>query len=342
MKNLMDDYIHFTEKKANKYVRWILGKNFNKEITDEMLKTYVNARYYNIVNSEKRARAFYQRIHNELTIKEEGIKQKIELYEIKDSSVIEYTKKILEYLLFFDNVRNIDNFKNISSIKEIIEKMAEIKQKIDNNNKDIEFEKKLYNEIKNDILEKEIFLENIEDDELNLEFQVHEKVKNLYYVTLEHNIKMPVQYSDTIVKRVFDSGIIAEDKIEIEFILLSLVVVRDILNGNFEDTYISEFASSILKKEQKTQTILSRISNQALQEKIIINIYYEDLLKYNKKILKLIKEGYNFAITLDGAIEEIEKLNDLKMFKYVIIPQKHKLYKEAIKNKKYFQNLIEL
>ena len=69
MKNLVDTYLNFTERKIKKYMRTILVQYYDEQIVSEFLKTYVNARYYNIQNSEKPARAFYLRILEELEYK---------------------------------------------------------------------------------------------------------------------------------------------------------------------------------------------------------------------------------------------------------------------------------
>ena len=50
MKNLMDMYLNFTEKRIKKYMRLIYSQYYNEGIVSEYLKTYVNARYYNIRN----------------------------------------------------------------------------------------------------------------------------------------------------------------------------------------------------------------------------------------------------------------------------------------------------
>ena len=44
-----------------------------------------------------------------------------------------------------------------------------------------------------------------------------------------------MQYSDSAINKVFTEGIIAEDKLQIEYILLSTVAIRDIINGNFNN-----------------------------------------------------------------------------------------------------------
>ena len=65
----MDTYLKFTEKKIKKYMKTIFNIYYDEELIDEYLRTYINARYYNIKNSEKPARAFYLRILDELEFK---------------------------------------------------------------------------------------------------------------------------------------------------------------------------------------------------------------------------------------------------------------------------------
>ena len=65
----MDMYISYTEKIIKKYMRTIFDRRYNDEVVSEYIKTYINARYYNIVHMEKKARAFYQRIMDELDYK---------------------------------------------------------------------------------------------------------------------------------------------------------------------------------------------------------------------------------------------------------------------------------
>ena len=78
MNNLMDTYITFTEKKIKKYMKTLLSKQYDEQIINEYLKTYINARYYNIQNTDKPARAFYLRILEELEYKEDILMKKCE------------------------------------------------------------------------------------------------------------------------------------------------------------------------------------------------------------------------------------------------------------------------
>ena len=345
MNNLMDTYLKFTEKKIKKYMKTIFNIYYDEELIDEYLRTYINARYYNIKNSEKPARAFYLRILDELEFKEDILMEKCEeesenLDEKQNRlNLIHKVKEVFGYILFFDNVRNIENFKTIDSIREIIKKIMEIANVPFSEKKRKEVENALYEEVKSDMLDKEVFLEKFDTDEFMLEFESTAFNEDMYYVKLEHNVKMPIQYSDFAIEKVFTEGLIAEDKLQIEYILLSVIAIRDIINGSFKDSYIAEFASSLFKKKQKLNSILSLIENQALQEKINLNITYLDYIRNKKDVLAYTKNGFNFIITLDDSLEHVEEIEKLKMFKLVIVPKDLLLYKE-IKRDNSLTNVI--
>ena len=334
MNNLMDTYLNFTEKKIKKYIKIVFNTNYNEELVNEYLKTYINARYYNIKNTDKPARAFYLRILDELEYKEDILMEKCEeeseTLDAKQAklNLIHVIKEVFGYVLFFDNVRNIENFKTIDSLHEIIDKILElVKSYYDIKNPE-DIKDKLYKEVKSDMIKKDVFLDKFDTEEFSLEFENTGFNEEIYDVHLNHNIKMPMQYSESAIEKVFSEGIIAEDKLQIEYILLSTVAIRDIINGNFKDSYIAEFEASLFKKKQKLNTILSLIGNQALQEKINLNITYADYIKNQKSVLEYIKKGYNFVITLDDTLKNAEDVEKLRMFKLVIVPKDLKLYKE--------------
>ena len=60
MKNLMDQYIDFTNKKLRKYIKMIFRTKYDEDIVKEYLKTYTNARYYNVNGNT--TRVFYRKI----------------------------------------------------------------------------------------------------------------------------------------------------------------------------------------------------------------------------------------------------------------------------------------
>ena len=351
MNNLMDTYLNFTERKMKKYLKIIFNTNYDENIVNEFLRTYINARYYNIQNTDKPARAFYLRIIDELGYKEEILirryeeeNEAVELEAIEEKqfqfNLIHTIRSTFEYMLFFDNVRNVENFKSIGSIKEIIGKMLKNVNETFKIKKIKDVEEKLYEEVKRDILEKDLFLDKFDTEEFVLEFENSQIRQDVFYTELRHNVRMPMQYSDTVIDKVYTEGIIAEDKLQIEYILLSVVAIRDIINGNFKDAYIAEFTCSLFKKKQKLESILSLISNQALQEKINLNITYSDYIKNQKSVLQYTKKGYEFVITLDDSIKSIEDVERLKMFKIVIAPKNIAMYKDIKANKSTLNNVI--
>ena len=346
MNNLMDTYIAFTEKKIKKYMKAILAKQYDEDVVNEYLKTYINARYYNIQNTDTPARAFYLRILEELEYKEDILMKKCEEEaenldeKQKKLDGIHNLKELFAYILFFDNVRNVENFKTIDNIKEIVSKMIQTANALFKIDISQNVEKKLYEEIKSDMFEKEIFLEKFDTDEFVLQFENSKYKDDIYFATLEQKVKMPMQYSESAIEKVYHEGIIAEDKLQIEYILLSVVVISDIVNGNFNDKYIAEFTSTLFKKKQKLESILSILGNQALQDKIHLSIMYSDYIKNQKSVLEYTKKGYNFTITLDNEAKSIEDIEKLKMFKMIIVPQKLLLYKDIKNNKEMFDNVI--
>ena len=346
MKNLMDVYLSFTERKIKKYMKLIFNQYYDENIVNEYLRTYINARYYNIINIEKPARAFYLRILDELDYKEDTLMEKCEkeaesLSEKQQRlKVISTVKEVFGYILFFDNVRNIENFKTIGSIKEIVAKALAVASEAYGFKVPKDAEDKIYKEIKSDLLSKDLFLDKFDTDEFMLNFENSELRDDLFFVELLYNVKMPMQYSSQAVAQVFSEGIIAEDKLQVEYLLLSIIVIRDIVNGSFKDTYIAEFAPTLFKKKQKLDSLLSIIDNQALQSEISLNIMYSDYIKNKKSVFEYTKKGFNFTITLDNSIQNIEDVEELKMFKIVIAQKKLVLYRDLKNNKTLFTNVV--
>ena len=346
MKNLMDVYLSFTERKIKKYMKLIFNQYYDENIVNEYLRTYINARYYNIINIEKPARAFYLRILDELDYKEDTLMEKCEkeaesLSEKQQRlKVISTVKEVFGYILFFDIVRNIENFKTIGSIKEIVAKALAVASEAYGFKVPKDAEDKIYKEIKSDLLSKDLFLDKFDTDEFMLNFENSELRDDLFFVELLYNVKMPMQYSSQAVAQVFSEGIIAEDKLQVEYLLLSIIVIRDIVNGSFKDTYIAEFAPTLFKKKQKLDSLLSIIDNQALQSEISLNIMYSDYIKNKKSVFEYTKKGFNFTITLDNSIQNIEDVEELKMFKIVIAQKNLVLYRDLKNNKTLFTNVV--
>ena len=335
MKNLMDEYIDFSSKKIKKYIKMILRSKYDEEIVKEFLKTYINSRYYNI--NEENYRAFYLKITDSLRKKQEMLRNKIDREKIE---IVDATMQIFTYMLFFDNVRKVENFKNIKSIREVIEKLLSYCEKTLGLKAQESLSESLYKEITSDLLDKDIYLDNLETDDFVLNFEKTSEYENVYYTKLDYNMKLPSIYSDEAINKVFNTGVVAENKLVVEYELLSVVAIRDILEGNFKDKYIAEFNNSLFKKKQKLDSILAVINNQALQDKIYITINYGDLEKNWNIITKYIRIGFNFVIELDDDFTDINELKKLSIFKFIIAPNNIKLFKEVTNKRNKYTNLL--
>ena len=67
---------------------------------------------------------------------------------------------------------------------------------------------------------------------------------------LDHNIKFSKVYSNYIIDKTYNEGIIAENKTPILFILLLSQIIKDMINTNFSNKYIINITPSLYTKEK--------------------------------------------------------------------------------------------
>ena len=338
MKNIVDEYVNFTEKNIKQYMKMIFANKYNAKLVDAYLKTYINVRFYNICDVQKKSRPFYLKIMDELDKKYENL---LKEYNKEAAENIFNVRQAFYYILFWDNVRDVDSLKSIKDIKETVDKIAILREEKFGIKKDDDFKKNLYNQIKDDMTKKGDILDKFESNDFSLNLQKNKKPDNVYYSKLEYNIRLPMIYSQKAIERVYDEGIIAENKLKVEYIMLSMIIMKDIVNGNFEDIYIAEFTPVLLKKQKKMNSILEIINNSMIQDKICLNISYKDFIENRNTVLEYIRKGFKFSIMLDDNFKEISELDKLKMFNFIIFNKKNGLYKEIAKCKTKYDNIIE-
>ena len=61
----------------------------------------------------------------------------------------------------------------------------------------------------------------------------------------------------------------------IEYYLITVQIIKDIIRQNFKKQYIVEFAETLLSKPKKILGILNIIDNSAIQDKISLKVRYE-------------------------------------------------------------------
>lgn len=303
---VVEEYIEFSKKNILKYLKLILEKYYDKEIVESLVETYINIRYYNIdqktKNLEKNINYYLkQKVTEILDEKEEKIK------------IIFYTFK---YILYFDNVKEYDNLKNL------IEEIVEYRKSISLENE--EFKDEITKLIKENEKRKQKYLEAFKSDHFLLD-QIKTNKKNVYFVELKNNIKFKKIYSSYSINKVYNSGLVNEQKDFIIYYQISIEILKNAIIGNFNQEYIVDFPLSILEKKQKTIRLFNIINNEMIKNNLILKFTYSSYLENKDQINEWIKEGYKVAIIIDEKYnyEEQQKMW-LEIFNYIIVDQEKK------------------
>ena len=114
MNNIVGNHITNVQENFRKYNTLVLKNKYDKKISDELIQTYIDARYYNY-GLDNNIKFFYRRIYGALMKKgNELIKKSPRRKELIDNMVA-----LFQYYFYFDNVRN-----NVG-IDEIVASIAE-------------------------------------------------------------------------------------------------------------------------------------------------------------------------------------------------------------------------
>ena len=104
-----------------------------------------------------------------------------------------------------------------------------------------------------------------------------------------------------------------------EYYLISALLLKNIIDCNYNDNYLVDFPISLVKKDDKIKNYFNIFNNEIGKEKIVIKISYGDFIANKDNILFYIKDGFQFAIILDDMYLQNKNTNILNVFKYVII-----------------------
>lgn len=331
--NIMDKYIEITKRQILMYFKMIFEDSYNKRYNDIYIDKYINTRYYNFFYDSDENSTIRKIILDELKKTQEYVIST----NFQDKELIEQIYIFFCYFLYFDNVIYCKDIKNkISQISKLRKRLL--------NKDDEQFEANLYKEMKTINFEKEDLLTKFETDEFFIKITNYPSAKNIYRVNIKQLIKFPVEYSEIAVNKVFNMGIINEDKLTIEYYLIVVQIIKDVIRQNFKKQYIVEFAETLLAKPKKIKGLLNIIDNAAVQDKVTLKIRNEYYLENKEKVYELMREGFRFAIILDNSFEiNYKNMENLKMFKYVLLNKESKHYSQIMKlNENVNNNIIEI
>jgi len=319
--NVMNEYIELTEKHMIQYMKLIFQNKFDSSVFSEFWASYLDVRYYDL-NGFK----------NDTTLKNEIIEE-LDSRKIKllgkakgKEKIIEDTYSFFAHLIYLDRVSpNKDLGKTLDDITglriELLGKAA-----------DKDFRTEIGKVLKENQKEVDELFETYKSTDFYVSVSNYKTSAYVYKVTLKYNFKMPMVYSLFAINKAFNTGTVGEDRLFIEYTLMSVQIIQDIVRGNFKKQYIVDFADTLFDKRQKLERLFKLIENPVIQDKLMVKIPYEMFIKNKDLIYRLMKRGFRFAIIIDdtfeGTLDAIAKLN---VFKYILVNE----------NTKWFHNIID-
>lgn len=331
MNNVVDRRISKIQKEFKKYSSMILKSKYDSAITTELIQTYIDARYYNY-DVDDSTKNFYRRIYDALKKKADYLVKK----QPDKKDAIEWELFIFQYFFFFDFVRKTNDLEKV--VRQISEKRTSMfNLRI---SEDEFFESELMELVNDDLNNTLDEIERYYSKDFNLVLKkISPKKKDLYVVGLKYNFKVPEIFNEEIVEETFNTDIIAEDKLFVEYPMIANEVFKDVLDGKFEKVYLLDFACDLFKKKKKLAQILEPLSNQAIQDKTSFVISFEEFQANKNNIVRLMKDGYGFTLKTSKDMPKItkEETKILEIFDYIIVDP------EDVNKKKYNKKItIEL
>lgn len=330
--NIMNEYIEITKKQISEYLKLIFCERFNQSYCDIFTERYINIRYFNYYENE-----FYETPRKKIVEHLKKVGEEIIINNIADRELIEQMRVFFYYVLYFDNVVYYKD------LRKKIEQIAKVRKKA-LNWEVFDLEDKLYQKMQEYMEQKEKLVKKFSSDEFYIKLTNYPDKLKVCRVNLKfNNIKFPLEYSDFAINKAFQMGLVNEDKLVVEYYLVVLQILKDVLKLNFKRRYVLEFAETLLNKPKKIKSILNIIDNVAIQDKISLKIRYEQFLKNQETVFELMRQGYKITIILDNSFDATFKnIESLQMFEFVIINRNLKQYYEIINNRESLKNLIEI
>lgn len=288
-------------------------------IRETLLKAYIDAKYYNFcgdINVEYNGRNMNTSIETALkNVADKMIKQ----YKGSDDK---FSDKVKKYTNLFTLVMHLEQI--YIAIDDLQLKKQTYKNKIVKTLSGTPLTPNLLKTMITQLIKTQrkhnsmtkYVLEKLETSIFELKFNPL-GLKNVYGVELVHNINFSRVYSDYVVDKTYQEGIVAEDKMAVLINLLLIQVVKDMLEADFNKKYIIYIPDSLYSKENKLDNIFEIFEDEYAKNNIIVLVKYENL---NRKIIKkYVKEGYHFAISLENNEVKPKDQGYIELMDYIFL-----------------------
>ncbi|MBR1385921.1 MAG: hypothetical protein IJ568_03725 [Bacilli bacterium] len=318
--NMLDEYIKFEKNNISLFAKEVLADYYDEEIFAKLLNTYIENRYYN----------FYSDI--DLNLEEnifdhlsKTLEKLVEGVDLDTKSKINEMYLLFNYILCFDEV-------NIINDKTLVRLLCDYRRELFSMNDTI-FQSNISKFIDSTRKKREKFFDYFHTDDFYIKKYMTSK-ENVIDIELNHKIKFPKLYSEYAIDRVFSTGDINEDRLFVEYYLITNVIIRDIRACIYDNYYLIEFATSLFDNKEKYEKLLNVASDDCFKNQTVMKITYNDYVKHNGNVKDMIRDGFKFAILIrDDDVKEEDFLL-LDIFEYIIVNKNSKYCNTSEKNDK--------
>lgn len=330
-KNVLQKVMLIKNEELNKILNILNQNEKNKPneatIRETLLKIYIDGKYYNYcgdVNVQYNGRNMATRVAAAIG---ENATKMIKKYKGSDKK---YAEKVEKYANFFNVIIYLEQtfLQDLS----IDEKRAVYETKILKYLRGQVYDGPILKDMISQILKVQklhsgmirFVLEKMETNMFELEYTPLTQ-KKAYAVELKHNLTFSKVYSDYIVEKSYNDGIVAEDKLTVLITLLLGQITKDMLAADYHKKYLFYIPESLYDKENKLHSTFDSFQDEYAKTSIIILLPGEVLLSHKKLIRSLIKEGYHFAVDLGDASQiKAKDQGCIELMEYIFVDRKNK------------------
>lgn len=311
-RNIVNDYILYDKECIGKYLDIIATNIIDEKLVEIIIKTYIDVRYYDLYvhidDSVMTTLDYYVKTETEKYLQSSEKK----VSDAKLKRTINLSLWLIKYILYFEKATTD---RKLGKLLEQLE--FELKKKFEDVPENLKND--LFVLIRDNANNKKKCLRRTKCNDFHLDIKTTSNI-NVYDVDLVSDVKIPDLFSEVAIRRVYNSGIVKEDKLLVLFTLTSIEVLQNILNYDYDTNYLIEFDCNLFNKKNKINNLLKIIDLDLLKDKISLKINYEDFLLNKDTVYSYVKEGYKFAVILDETYDNSIEILDI--FSYVVLDDK--------------------
>ena len=275
-KIIYDEILNVLLKDGRAY---IYKSNMRNEFIDE----YMNLKYFSFDSDRKNIKKNIKVFSDELINK-----------NVRDEKKVNTIRAYTNCLLFIANIEDKKKYELVDEIKNVFDFDDDVTESIAY---EIEQIINYSNDNLNNILNK------LDTNTFEVKYNKIVGQKNLYGVQLNHNISFSKVYSEYIVDKTYNEGIISEDKVAVLLNLLLCKIVSDIMNSDYDSKYIVYVPNALYGKDKKLDKIISTLDNEYAKSHVYILTSVSNMLSNKEDIKRLRKKGYGFAVAFNKYVD---------------------------------------